>query len=87
MDVLKRIPVREQSPSIRAKNFDEVCLGYNQEEAMLEASRCLKCKNPKCQTGCPVNIDIPGFIRHVEDGNIKEAYQVISTYSALPEVC
>ncbi|MDD5935683.1 MAG: NADPH-dependent glutamate synthase [Clostridiales bacterium] len=87
MDALKRIPVREQEPSVRAKNFDEVCLGYNKEEAMLEATRCLKCKNPQCQKGCPVNIDIPSFIRQVEAGDIKEAYNVISTYSALPAIC
>lgn len=86
-DVLKRIPVREQEPQVRAKNFEEVCLGYNQEEAMEEATRCLKCKNPQCQKGCPVGIDIPGFIREVEDGNIEEAYQVLSKYSALPAVC
>lgn len=87
MDVLKRVPVREQEPSVRAKNFEEVCLGYNKEEAMLEATRCLKCKNPKCVLGCPVSIDIPGFIKEVEAGNIEEAYRVISTYSALPAVC
>lgn len=86
-DVLKKIPVREQEPKVRAKNFEEVCLGYNKEEAMEEAARCLKCKNPQCQKGCPVNIDIPGFIKEVEEGNIKEAYHVISEYSALPAVC
>lgn len=87
MDVLKRVAVREQDPSVRAKNFEEVCLGYNIEEAREEAQRCIKCKNPKCVTGCPVNIDIPGFIKQVEDGNIEEAYKIISTYSALPAVC
>ncbi len=87
MDVLKRVPVREQEPSVRAKNFEEVCLGYNKEEAMLEATRCLKCKNPKCVLGCPVSIDIPGFIKELEAGNMEEAYRIISTYSALPAVC
>ena len=87
VDVLKRVPVREQAPEVRAKNFEEVCYGYNKEEAMAEATRCLKCKNPKCVTGCPVNIDIPGFIREVETGNMGEAYKVISKYSALPAVC
>lgn len=87
MDVLKRVPVREQEPSVRAKNFEEVCLGYDIEEAKLEASRCLKCKNAKCITGCPVSIDIPGFIKEVEAGNVESAYQVISKYSALPAVC
>ena len=87
VDVMKRIPVREQEPKVRAKNFDEVCLGYNKEEAMAEASRCLQCKNPRCVQGCPVNIDIPGFIKEVVDGNTGEAYKVISKYSALPAVC
>lgn len=87
MDVLKKVPVREQAPEVRAKNFDEVCLGYNIEEAMTEASRCLTCKNAKCVGGCPVGIDIPGFISKVKDGDIAAAYQVIGKYSALPAVC
>lgn len=87
MDVLKRIPVREQDPQIRSHNFEEVCLGYNQEEAMAEASRCLKCKNAKCITGCPVSIDIPGFIKELEVGKVEEASRVIGKYSALPAVC
>lgn len=87
VDVMKRIPVREQEPAARAKNFDEVCLGYNQEEAMAEATRCLQCKNPQCVQGCPVSIDIPGFIKEVADGKPDDAYQVISKYSALPAVC
>ena len=87
VDVLKRVPVREQEPAVRAKNFDEVCLGYNLEEAMAEASRCINCKNAKCISGCPVSIDIPGFISQVKEGNIEEAYNVISQYSALPAVC
>lgn len=86
-DVLKRVPVREQEPKVRAANFEEVCLGYNKEEAMAEATRCLKCKNPQCVKGCPVNIDIPGFIKEVEDGNFDEAFHVINKYSALPAVC
>ena len=87
VDVLKRVPVREQEPAVRAKNFEEVCLGYNLEEAMAEASRCINCKNAKCITGCPVSIDIPGFISQVKEGNIEDAYNVISQYSALPAVC
>lgn len=87
VDVLKRIPVREQEASVRATNFEEVCLGYNKEEAMDEASRCLGCKNAKCIEGCPVAIDIPGFIKEVKEGNIEGAYHVISEYSALPAVC
>jgi glutamate synthase (NADPH/NADH) small chain len=87
MDVLKRVPVSEQDPKERATNFKEVCLGYTLEEAKEEASRCIKCKNAKCITGCPVSIDIPGFIMQVEEGNLEEAAKVISKYSALPAVC
>ena len=87
MDILKKVPVREQDPQVRAKNFEEVCLGYNLEEAMCEASRCITCKNAQCVKGCPVSIDIPGFISKVKDGKIEEAYQVISQASALPAVC
>ena len=78
MDVLKKVPVREQDPKVRATNFEEVCLGYNEEEAREEASRCIQCKNPKCVKGCPVSINIPGFIKEVEQGNIEEAAKVIS---------
>ncbi len=87
MDVLKKVPVREQDPQVRAKNFDEVCLGYNKEEAMEEASRCINCKNAQCVKGCPVSINIPGFIEQVKEGNIEQAYQIISESSALPAVC
>jgi glutamate synthase (NADPH/NADH) small chain len=87
MDVLKKIPVREQDPIERAKNFNEVCYGYNLDEAKEEASRCINCKNAKCIEGCPVSIDIPGFIKEVKEGNIEEAFKVISKYSALPAVC
>lgn len=76
-DVLKKVPVREQDAKVRATNFEEVCLGYNMEEAMEEASRCLNCKNAKCIQGCPVSIDIPAFIQEVKEGNIEEAYKVI----------
>lgn len=86
-DVLKKVPVREQAPKIRAANFEEVCLGYNQDEAMEEAVRCINCKNAKCITGCPVSINIPGFISAVKEGNIKEAYNVISESSSLPAIC
>ena len=74
-DVLKKVPVREQDPKVRATNFDEVCLGYNKEEAMEEATRCLHCKNAKCVQGCPVSINIPDFIKEVKEGNFEEAYQ------------
>ena len=87
MDVLKRIPVREQDAKERAANFKEVCLGYNKEEAMEEASRCINCKNAQCIKGCPVAINIPGFIEKVKDGDVEAAYHVISESSALPAVC
>ena len=87
MDVLKKVPVREQDPKVRATNFEEVCLGYNQEEAMEEAQRCLGCKKPKCVEGCPVSINIPGFIEHIKEGNMEEAYKVIGLSSALPAIC
>ncbi|HKM33797.1 MAG TPA: NADPH-dependent glutamate synthase [Lachnospiraceae bacterium] len=87
MDVLKKTPVREQDARERATNFKEVCLGYNIEEAMEEASRCINCKNAKCINGCPVAIDIPAFIENVKTGDIEAAYQVISESSALPAVC
>ena len=86
-DVLKKVPVREQDPKVRATNFEEVCLGYNMEEAMEEASRCINCKNAKCIQGCPVAINIPGFIKEIKNGNIEEAYKVIGQSSALPAIC
>ena len=87
MDVMKKVPVREQEPAVRAKNFEEVCLGYNEEEAVSEASRCLNCKNAQCVKGCPVSISIPDFIAQVKEGNFEEAYKVIGESSALPAVC
>lgn len=82
-----RVPVREQDPKERAKNFEEVCLGYNKEEAMREAERCLNCKNPRCVKGCPVKINIPAFISKVKEGDIEGAAKVISISSSLPSVC
>ena len=82
-----RVPVREQDPKVRATNFEEVCLGYNQEEAMEEATRCLNCKNAKCIEGCPVSINIPAFVQEVKEGNIEEAYKIIGQSSALPAIC
>ena len=87
MDVMTKVPVREQDPKERAKNFQEVCLGYNLEEAQQEASRCINCKNAQCVKGCPVCINIPGFIQEVKEGNIEKAYEIISQSSALPAVC
>lgn len=86
-DVLKKVPVREQDPKVRATNFDEVCLGYNKDEAVEEAQRCIGCKNAKCMEGCPVQIHIPDFIKEVKEGNFEAAYQVISKSSALPAIC
>ncbi|WP_342978170.1 MULTISPECIES: NADPH-dependent glutamate synthase [unclassified Ruminococcus] len=86
-DVLKKVPVREQAPKVRATNFEEVCLGYNKEEAMEEANRCLGCKKAKCMEGCPVSINIPGFVHEVKEGNFEKAYQIIGESSALPAVC
>ena len=87
VDVMKKVPVREQEPQVRAKNFEEVCYGYTLEEAQAEASRCLNCKNAQCMKGCPVSINIPGFIQQIKEGNIEEAYNIISQSSALPAVC
>ena len=86
-DRLKRVKVREQEPKVRAKNFDEVCLGYNKDEAIKEASRCLGCKNPRCVSKCPVSIEIPNFINEIKNGNFEEAAKVIAKDSALPAIC
>ena len=86
-DMLKKVPVREQDAQVRATNFEEVCLGYNREEAMAEAERCLHCKNAKCIQGCPVNINIPEFIGEVKEGNIEKAFQIIGEASSLPAIC
>ncbi|MEG1870447.1 MAG: NADPH-dependent glutamate synthase [Peptostreptococcaceae bacterium] len=86
-DRMKRTPVTEQAPEVRAKNFEEVCLGYDEERAVKEANRCLGCKNPKCVEGCPVSIDIPGFIAEVKKGDFESAAKDIAKYSALPAVC
>lgn len=85
--VKKRVPITEQDPKIRATNFEEVCLGYTEDEAVEEATRCLNCKKPMCVTKCPVAIDIPGFIKHVKNREFVEAVKVIAKYSALPAVC
>jgi glutamate synthase (NADPH/NADH) small chain len=84
---IPRVAVREQDPAIRATNFEEVCYGYNNEEARLEASRCLGCKNPRCVNSCPVHINIPAFIHEVAEGNLAAAASIISADSSLPSVC
>lgn len=87
MSKIDRVPVREQSPDIRKSNFEEVSFGYNEEEAVLEASRCLNCKRPMCVSKCPVSIDIPGFISFVKERNFDKAYEILSKYTSLPAVC
>ncbi len=87
MDAMKKVPVREQEPKVRAANFQEVCYGYNEEEAVAEAARCLNCKNAKCTGGCPVSIDIPAFVQEVKGHNFEEAAKIIAKSSALPAVC
>ncbi len=87
MDVLKKVPISEQEPSVRAKNFDEVCLGYDMQEAMEESKRCLNCKNARCVKGCPVSINIPAFIQQILANDIEKASEIIAEASALPAVC
>ncbi len=84
---LTKVPVREQDPKVRATNFEEVCYGYNQEEAVEESQRCLNCKKAKCMEGCPVAIDIPGFIAAVKEEKFEEAFRILSQSSSLPAVC
>lgn len=84
---IPRVPVREQDPAIRAHNFDEVCYGYSREEALLEATRCLNCKNPRCVSACPVGLKIPVFISKLVENDIPGAAAVIAEDSSLPAVC
>ncbi len=86
-DKSKRVPIAEQPPLVRAKNFDEVCLGYSADEAIVEAQRCLQCKKPQCVEGCPVNINIPAFIGRIAEGDFTKAAHIINQDSALPSVC
>lgn len=84
---IPRVPVREQDPKVRAANFDEVCYGYNMEEASLEATRCLGCKKPRCVEACPVSVRIPDFIRCIVEGDIAAAAKTIAQDSLLPSIC
>ena len=84
---IPRVSVREQEPAVRATNFEEVCYGYNAEEAQLEATRCLNCKNPRCVSACPVNINIPAFIQKVAEGDLAAASAIIAEDSSLPSIC
>jgi glutamate synthase (NADPH/NADH) small chain len=87
MDRMKRTPISEQNPKVRAANFEEVCLGYSEDEAVQEASRCLNCKKPMCVTECPVTISIPEFIIRVKNKEFEEAARIIAKQSSLPAVC
>lgn len=87
MDRFTRVPVREQDPNQRNKNFEEVCYGYNHEEAVEEAKRCLNCKVPQCVKGCPVSVDIPAFVHEIAEDNPKAAAMELSKHTALPAVC
>ncbi|TCO67660.1 NADPH-dependent glutamate synthase [Caldanaerobacter subterraneus] len=87
MAVKDRVPMREQDPKVRIKNFDEVALGYTEEEAILEASRCLQCPNPTCVAGCPVHVRIPEFIKAITERKFEEAYKIITSTNSLPAVC
>ena len=84
---LKKNPMPEQDPIVRAKNFDEVALGYTEEQAVAEASRCLNCKNPLCRTGCPVSVRIPEFIAKVVERDFDAAYDILTSTNSLPAVC
>ncbi len=84
---MPRNPMPVQEPEVRARNFEEVALGYTEEAALMEATRCLNCKNMPCVSGCPVNINIPAFIEKVREGEFEEAYHVIHESSSLPAVC
>ena len=84
---IPRVSVREQDAKVRATNFEEVCYGYNVEEAQLEASRCLNCKKPRCVEACPVGINIPAFIQEIVSGDFKKASSIIAEDSSLPSIC
>lgn len=83
----RRVPMKEQAPEVRRRNFEEVPLGYSPEEAREEAKRCLQCRKPNCVSGCPVQVDIPGFIRHIAEGNFREAMKVMKRTNVLPAIC
>ena len=87
MNRFERVQISEQSPEVRSHNFEEVCLGYTEEEAVAEAKRCLQCKNPQCVTKCPVSINIPEFIHEIAEGNFGKAAKILAKYTALPAVC
>jgi glutamate synthase (NADPH) small chain len=85
--ILKRVPMLRQEPEIRARNFNEVALGYNLEQAKAEAERCIQCPKRPCTQGCPVNVDIPDFIKYMRDGNMPESVRILKNKNALPGIC
>lgn len=85
--IQNKIPVAEQEPEVRAKNFDEVTLGYSPEKAVREARRCLVCKHKPCMSGCPVGVRIPEFIAKIAEGDFEAAYEIIKSTNSLPAVC
>ena len=84
---LNRVPIPKQAPEVRKRNFNEVALGYADEKALEEASRCIACKKPGCKEGCPVNVDIPEFIKAIEEGNMPEAVRILKSKNSLPGIC
>ncbi|MDR1878514.1 MAG: NADPH-dependent glutamate synthase [Bacteroidales bacterium] len=86
-DRKKAVPVREQPPHVRITNFEEVSYGYNEEEAVMEAKRCLQCKKAACISGCPVSVDIPLFVKHIAEGNFRQSAAVLNESTLLPAVC
>ena len=86
-EIIPRVEMPRQDPKVRRHNFNEVALGYDYDMALREASRCLQCKKPKCVEGCPVNINIPGFIYHLREGNLEESIKVLKDKNNLPAIC
>ena len=84
---LNRVEMPKQEPQVRAKNFSEVALGYTAEQAMAETTRCIQCPKQPCIAGCPVNIDIPGFIEAIRQGDMPEAARVLKDKNSLPGIC
>lgn len=87
MPEMKKTPMREQDPKVRARNYDEVTLGYSEQEALAEAERCLQCKKPFCKTGCPVGVPIPEFIGAIKDKDFEKAAAIIKSTNNLPAIC
>ncbi|WP_305075597.1 NAD(P)-binding protein, partial [Propionivibrio sp.] len=83
----ERTPMREQDPAVRARNFDEVACGYHPDDAMRESERCLFCPDQPCVSGCPVGINIPGFIRKINEKDLRGAYDILTETSLLPAIC